>query len=95
MLKELSHLRNQLLPVVTAFGMDPLHFGVFMVMALSIGTITPPVGPVLFVGVRVANRRIEDVIRHLVPFFIALVVLLILVAYTPSLSTWLPGLLGL
>ena len=84
-----------LLPVVTAFGMDPLHFGVFMVMALSIGTITPPVGPVLFVGVRVANRRIEDVIRHLVPFFIALVVLLSVVAYTPSLSTWLPGLLGL
>ncbi|WP_193105574.1 TRAP transporter large permease [Brachybacterium sp. FME24] len=84
-----------LLPIVTSFGMDPLHFGVFMVMALSIGTITPPVGPVLFVGVRVANRRIEDVIRHLIPFFIALVVLLAIVAYTPSLTTWLPGLLGL
>ena len=84
-----------LLPVVASFGMDPLHFGVLMVMALSIGTITPPVGPVLFVGVRVANLRIEDVIRHLVPYFIALVVLLVFVAYTPSLSTWLPGLLGL
>jgi hypothetical protein len=55
----------------------------------------PAVGPVLFVGVRVANRRIEDVIRHLVPYFIALVILLAFVAYTPSLSTWLPGLLGL
>ena len=84
-----------LLPIVTSFGMDPLHFGVFMVMALSIGTITPPVGPVLFVGVRVANRRIEDVIRHLIPYFIVLVILLTIVAYTPSLSTWLPGLLGL
>lgn len=84
-----------LLPIVTSFGMDPLHFGVFMVMALSIGTITPPVGPVLFVGVRVANRRIEDVIRHLIPYFIALVILLTFVAYTPSLSTWLPRMLGL
>lgn len=84
-----------LLPIVTSFGMDPLHFGVFMVMALSIGTITPPVGPVLFVGVRVANRRIEDVTRHLIPYFIALVVLLAIVACTPALTTWLPGLLGL
>lgn len=84
-----------LLPIVKAFGMDPLHFGVFMVMALSIGTITPPVGPVLFVGVRVANRRIEDVLRPLVPYFIVLVILLTIVGYTPSLSTWLPGLLGL
>lgn len=84
-----------LLPIVKAFGMDPLHFGVFMVMALSIGTITPPVGPVLFVGVRVANRRIEDVIRPLVPFFIVLLILLAIVGYTPALSTWLPGLLGL
>lgn len=84
-----------LLPIVTSFGMDPLHFGVFMIMALSIGTITPPVGPVLFVGVRVANRRIEDVIRPLIPFFIALVILLAIVAYTPSLSTWLPSLLNL
>jgi len=83
------------LPVVTAFGMDPVHFGIFMVLALSIGTITPPVGPVLFVGARVAGMSIESVMRRLVPFFVGLVLLLLVVAMTPALSLWLPGLLGL
>lgn len=84
-----------LLPVVTSFGMTPTHFGIFIVMALSIGTITPPVGPVLFVGARVANIRIEDVTRQLIPYFVALVALLTVVAFVPELSTWLPSLLGL
>lgn len=84
-----------LMPVVTAFGMHPIHFGIFMVMALSIGTITPPVGPVLFVGARVAALRIEDVTKHLIPFFLVLVLLLIVVAFTPELSLWLPSLIGL
>ncbi|MGF0115490.1 TRAP transporter large permease [Promicromonospora sp. Marseille-Q5078] len=83
------------LPVVTAFGMDPIHFGIFMVMALSIGTITPPVGPVLFVGARVSGMSIESVMRRMLPFFAALVALLVVVAMTPALSLWLPGLLGL
>ncbi|MFI2105243.1 TRAP transporter large permease [Isoptericola sp. NPDC019693] len=83
------------LPVVTAFGMDPVHFGIFMVLALSIGTITPPVGPVLFVGARVSGMSIESVMRRLVPFFVGLVLLLLVVAMTPVLSLWLPGLLGL
>jgi tripartite ATP-independent transporter DctM subunit len=83
------------LPVVTAFGMDPIHFGIFMVMALSIGTITPPVGPVLFVGARVSGMSIESVMRRMLPFFAVLVALLVVVAMTPALSLWLPGLLGL
>jgi tripartite ATP-independent transporter DctM subunit len=83
------------LPVVTAFGMDPVHFGIFMVMALSIGTITPPVGPVLFVGARVADMSIESIVRRMVPFFAALVLLLLVVAMTPALSMWLPTVLGL
>lgn len=83
------------LPVVTAFGMDPVHFGIFMVLALSIGTITPPVGPVLFVGAKVSGMSIESVMRRLVPFFVGLVLLLLVVAMTPALSLWLPGLLGL
>jgi len=83
------------LPIVTSFGMDPIHFGIIMCFALSIGTITPPVGPVLFVGAKVANLRIEDVIRRLVPFFLALVVVLVVVAFVPQLSTWLPTALGL
>ena len=60
------------LPIVAAFDMDPVHFGLMMCFALSIGTITPPVGPVLFVGAKVANLRIEDVIKQLMPFFLAL-----------------------
>lgn len=83
------------LPVVTEFGMDPVHFGIVMVLALSIGTITPPVGPVLFVGARVSAISIEGVVRRLVPFFVALVLLLLVVAFSPMLSLWLPRALGL
>lgn len=83
------------LPVLSKYGMTDIHFGIFIVMALSIGTITPPVGPVLFVGARVAKLRIEEVIRSLIPFFVALVLLLIAVAYIPDLSTWLPQVLGI
>jgi tripartite ATP-independent transporter DctM subunit len=83
------------LPVVTAFGMDPIHFGIFMVLALSIGTITPPVGPVLFVGARVSGMSIEAVVRRMLPFFVALVLLLLVVAMVPALSMWLPTALGL
>jgi TRAP-type C4-dicarboxylate transport system permease large subunit len=66
-----------------------------MVLALSIGTITPPVGPVLFVGARVANISIEAVVRRMLPFFVALVILLLVVALTPALSMWLPTVVGL
>ena len=83
------------LPIVAAFDMDPVHFGLMMCFALSIGTITPPVGPVLFVGAKVANLRIEDVIKQLMPFFLALLVVLLLVAFIPQLSLWLPTAIGL
>lgn len=83
------------LPIVMSFGVDPIHFGIMMVFNLCIGTITPPVGPVLFVGAKVANLRIEEVIRKLVPFFIALVIMLLVVMFVPQLSLWLPGVLGL
>ncbi|WP_219418130.1 TRAP transporter large permease [Pseudonocardia nigra] len=83
------------LPIVESFGIHPVHFGLMIVFALSIGTITPPVGPILFVGAKVANLGIEDVIRRLLPFFAALVVVLVVVIFTPGLSLWLPTLLGL
>ncbi len=83
------------LPIVTGFGIHPVHFGIMMVFALSVGTITPPVGPILFVGAKVADLQIEDVIRRLLPFFAALLILLIVVIFTPGLSMWLPNLLGL
>ena len=83
------------LPVITAIGMDPIQFGVMMVMNLSIGTITPPVGSVLFVGCSVAKLKVEDVIGKLIPFFVAIVVALLVVTFVPAISTWLPTVLGL
>ena len=83
------------LPIVTSFGINPIHFGIMMVFNLCIGTITPPVGPVLFIGTKVAGVSIEDVFRRLLPFFGALVVILLIVIFTPSLSLWLPTQLGL
>ncbi len=83
------------LPIVTGFGIHPVHFGIMMVFALSVGTITPPVGPILFVGAKVADLQIEDVVRRLLPFFAALILLLIVVIFTPVLSMGLPTLLGL
>ncbi|WP_250444859.1 TRAP transporter large permease [Actinotalea sp. C106] len=83
------------LPIVAAFGIHPVHFGIMMVFALSVGTITPPVGPILFVGAKVAGLGIEDVVRRLMPFFAALVALLVMVIFTPALSMWLPTTLQL
>jgi len=83
------------LPIVTSFGVDPVHFGIIMIFNLCIGTITPPVGTVLFVGAKIAGVGIESVVRRLLPFFAALVVVLVIVVFTPGLSLWLPTQLGL
>jgi len=83
------------LPVVTALGMDPTHFGIIMILNLTIGICTPPVGSVLFVGVGVAGTTIQKVIRPLMPLFITMLIGLLLVTYIPQLSLWLPGLFGL
>jgi len=82
------------LPVVTEMGMDPVHFGIVMVLNLSIGLCTPPVGSVLFVGVGVAETTIQRVIKPLLPLFIAMVIALLIVTYWPALSLWLPGVFG-
>ena len=83
------------LPVVTKLGLDPVHFGIIMVLNLCIGLCTPPVGSVLFVGVGVAKTTIEKVFKPLLPLFIAMVVALYLVTYIPQLSLWLPSLFDL
>lgn len=82
------------LPVVMGFGMDPVHFGIMMVLNLSVGLCTPPVGSVLFVGCSVAKVKIEQVIKPLVPMFLAMLLVLMLVTYIPQISLWLPRLLG-
>lgn len=82
------------LPVVVKMGLDPIHFGIVMVLNLCIGLCTPPVGSVLFVGVGVANTTIEKVIKPLLPLFLAMIFALLLVTYIPVLSLWLPRLFG-
>lgn len=83
------------LPVVTKLGIDPVHFGVIMILNLCIGLCTPPVGSVLFVGVGIAKTSIERVVRPLLPLFIAMIVALFLITYIPELTLWLPGLFDL
>ncbi|MBK8070729.1 MAG: TRAP transporter large permease [Ramlibacter sp.] len=82
-----------LMPVILSIGVDPVHFGMIMMVNLGMGLITPPVGGVLFVGAAVAKLPIEQVVKALYPFFGALLFVLALVTYVPALSLWLPGLL--
>ena len=82
------------LPLVVEMGMDPVHFGIVMVLNLSVGLCTPPVGSVLFVGCGIANISIAKVIKPLLPLFIAMVVSLLLVTYFEDLSLFLPRLFG-
>lgn len=83
------------LPIVTELGMDPIHFGIMMILNLCIGICTPPVGTLLFVGVSVAGTTIPKVIKPLMPLFLAMIIALLLVTFWPALSLWLPSLFGL
>ncbi|UVC06591.1 TRAP transporter large permease [Rhizobium sp. TH2] len=80
-----------LLPVVKAFGIDPVHFGVIMILNAGIGLNTPPVGTVLFVGCAVGKITIREAMKTIWPFFGASVAVLLLVTYIPALSLWLPA----
>ncbi len=79
------------LPLMMSFGMDPVHFGVVLMLALGIGLVTPPVGSVLFVGSAIGGVRIEDAIKTIWPFYAALLAALLVTAYVPALSLALPG----
>jgi len=79
------------LPVAMELGMDPIHFGILMIANLSIGLCTPPVGTCLFVGCSVGKAKIAGVSKHMIPFYFAMVFVLMLITYIPSLSTWLPS----
>ena len=81
------------LPVAKAFGIDPVHFGIILILKGGIGLISPPVGSVLFVGTAIGNISVTDTLRSIWPFYIASFVVLLLVAYVPQLSLWLPHLL--
>ena len=79
------------LPVVTAFGVDPVHFGVIMILNLGIGLNTPPLGPVQFVAAAVGKITIWEAMRSIWPFYGAGLVVLMMVTYIPALSLWLPA----
>lgn len=83
-----------LLPIATQLGVDPVHFGIVMIFNLSIGTITPPVGSGLFVGASVAQVKVESLIRPLLPFYLAIILVLLIVTYFPQLTLFLPQLFG-
>ncbi|MEM9673972.1 MAG: TRAP transporter large permease [Bacteroidota bacterium] len=83
------------LPVVTQqLGIDPVHFGIILIVNLCVGLCTPPVGTVLFIGCSVANIKIQSVVRPLLPFFVAMIAVLLLVTYIPEISLWLPRQFG-
>ncbi|WP_368750103.1 TRAP transporter large permease, partial [Enterobacter hormaechei] len=84
-----------LLPVTNSLGIDPVHFGMIMMVNLGIGLITPPVGSVLFVASAVSKQKIETVVRAMLPFYGMLLVVLGMVTYIPAISLWLPGVLGM
>lgn len=83
-----------LLPVATALGVDPVHFGMIMLTNLGIGLITPPVGTVLFVASAVSKQKIEQVVGAMLPFYGMLFLVLMLITYIPAISLWLPRLMG-
>jgi TRAP-type C4-dicarboxylate transport system permease large subunit len=84
-----------LLPVVTALGMHPVHFGMILIANLCIGVCTPPVGTCLFVGCGVGRTTVSEVTGPLLPFFAAMAAALLAVTYIPELSLWLPRVMGL
>lgn len=84
-----------LLPIMAKLGVDPVHFGIIMIYNLAIGTITPPVGSGLYVGARVGKVKVEEVIKPLLPFYGAIIGVLLLITYIPEITLFLPRLLGI
>jgi tripartite ATP-independent transporter DctM subunit len=82
------------LPVAMATGMDPVQFGIMMMLNLGIGLVTPPVGSVLFVGCAVGKIKVEQAVRTIWPFYLALFLALMAITFVPALTLTLPGLAG-
>jgi C4-dicarboxylate transporter DctM subunit len=82
------------IPMVIAAGIDPVHFGVVLVMNIVIGALTPPMGMLVFVTARVTGTKVVDVFREVMPFLMAMILVLFAVTYLPALTLWLPGRIG-
>lgn len=83
-----------LLPVAMSVGLHPVQFGIMMVLNCGIGLLTPPVGAVLFIGSAVAKRPMEKIVKATLPFYLCMIVALLLISFIPSISLWLPKLTG-
>ncbi len=83
-----------LLPIATSVGIDPVHFGVIMVFNLAVGTVTPPVGTVLYVSSNVSGVPVEKIMKQAIPFYFVVLLILMMVTFMPGLSLWLPNLFG-
>jgi tripartite ATP-independent transporter DctM subunit len=84
-----------LIPVILKFGIDPIHFGMVMLLNLGIGLVTPPVGPTMVIGCAIGRVSMEQITKELWPFYIVMTIVLMLVTYVPELSLWLPSFLKL
>lgn len=83
------------LPIAKSFGMDSVQFGIMLVFNLCIGNITPPVGNTLFVGCRVGKAKLEEVVKYLLPFYIGILIVLMMVTFIPQVSMFIPQIMGL
>jgi len=81
------------MPMLFTYGIDPVHFGIFFIICLSIGTMTPPLGTIMFTTCAITGTKIEDFIKHSIPFMILLIIAAILIAFIPGISMLLPNLL--
>jgi len=81
-----------LLPVCMKLGMDPVHFGIVLIFNSGMGLLTPPVGTVLFIGCAIGKVSVNAGTKAMMPFFLAMIIALLLITYVPSLSMWLPNL---
>ena len=84
-----------LLPVITQIGVDPLHFGIIVVVNLAVGMVTPPLGVCLFVVCGIAKIKLEDISKAVWPFLIAMIIVITILTYIPAISTLLPRFLGM
>ena len=83
-----------LLPIATSIGIDPVQFGIIMVLNCGIGLLTPPVGAVLFIGSAVAKVPMERVVKATLPFYVCMIITLLMITFIPAVSLWLPSVLG-
>jgi TRAP-type transport system large permease protein len=78
------------MPMLQQYGIDPVHFGIFFIMCISIGTLTPPLGTIMFTTCSITGTKVEDFIKHSIPFLIILTIAVLLMAFIPGISLWLP-----